>query len=61
MNNIQFSHVVSVFQDRVAPEDGYLAGYNALVQAYNLEIPKPDVLSLISHKHRQYRTAEWQV
>lgn len=61
MNNIQFSHVVSVFQDRVAPEEGYLAGYSALVQAYNLEIPKPDVLSIISHRHRQYRTNEWQV
>jgi hypothetical protein len=64
MNNMDqnhFSHLVSVFQDRKAPEEGYLAGYACLIVAYGLEVPQPDVLSIISQKHRQYKTSDWQV
>ncbi|MFD2969535.1 hypothetical protein [Sphingobacterium bambusae] len=61
MENNRFSYLVSIFQDRLMPEEGYLVGYAALIQAYGLHVPLPDVLSVISHKHRQYRNIEWQI
>lgn len=61
MENKSFSHLVSVFQERIAPEEGYLSGYAAILHAYDLQVPTPDVLSLISHKHKQYKTGQWQV
>lgn len=53
--------LVTVFLDRTTPEPGELAGYAALLQAYELAIPLPDRLAIISQKHRQYQTEEWQV
>lgn len=61
MESKHFSHLVSVFQDRMAPEEGFLVGYAALIQEYSLQVPLPEVLSIISHKHRQYSNAEWRV
>lgn len=57
--NSRFSYNVSVFQERVAPEDGMLAGYGAIIKYYDLQVPLPDRLALISPKHKQYDTDEW--
>lgn len=59
--NNRFSDIISVFQERIAPEEGYLAGYAALINSYDLKIPLPDRLALISQKHRQYETEIWNV
>src|SRR5690606_27222317 len=61
MENNHFSQLVTVFHERTAPEEVYLAGYAALLHAYDLQTPIPDVLSIISHKHKQYVTPEWRV
>lgn len=61
MENNLFSEVVSVFHERLTPEEGYIAGYAALINRYELQVPVPDVLSIISHKHKQYQTDEWRV
>lgn len=61
MEHKSFSQTVSIFHERRTPEEGWLVGYAALLNAYNLQIPIPDVLSLISHKHKHYKTEEWQV
>jgi Fic family protein len=61
LKNKSFSRLVSVFQERVAPEEGFLAGYAAILDAYDLPVPPPDVLSIISQKHKQYKTDQWQV
>src|SRR5690625_3888409 len=61
MKNNRFSRIITVFHERIAPEEGYLAGYAALLNAYNLQTPIPDVFSMISHKHKQYTTAGWRV
>lgn len=61
MNCNQFSYKITVFQGRLAPEEGYLAGYGTLLEAYGLKVPLPDRLALISHKHKQYETEEWIV
>ena len=59
--NNHFSHIVSVFQDRIAPEEGHLAGYGAIIKTLGLQVVLPDLLALISHKHKHYRTDEWLV
>lgn len=57
--NNRFSYNVSVFQERVTPENGMLAGYGAIIKHYDLQVPLPDRLALISQKHKQYETEEW--
>src|SRR5690606_33550289 len=52
---------ISVFHERVTPEEGHIVGYAALMNYYELQIPVPDVLSIISHKHKQYQADEWRV
>ena len=61
MENKSFSPIVSHFQGRVAPEEAWLAGYAALLHFYELNVPLPDRLALISQKHKQYETGEWLV
>ena len=58
-NNI--SQVISVFQERIAPEQGTLVGYGAIISAYELPVPIPLRLALISIKHRQYSSDGWMV
>jgi len=59
--NNHFSQEISIFHGIPAPETGILVGYAALIDALHLPIPIPQVLSLISLKHRQYEQAPWQV
>lgn len=61
MENKHFSHVVSALSDRTAPEEGYLVGYGAIHKTFGLQAVLPDILALISHKHKQYETPEWIV
>lgn len=61
MENNSFSPNITVFHERSAPEEGYLVGYAALLHALKLQVPLPDILSIISHKHKQYSTAQWHV
>ncbi len=61
MKNKHFSRVISILRGRTAPEQGVLAGYGAIIDAYDLPVPLPDVLSLVSSKKRQYKTPGWQV
>ncbi|MBU1718360.1 MAG: Fic family protein [Bacteroidetes bacterium] len=61
MKNKQFSQKISVFHERAVPETGTLVGYGALIEAYKLRVPLPEKISLISEKHRKYKTEEWLV
>jgi hypothetical protein len=60
-NSNSFSYLVTVFQERQTPEEGYIVGYGALLKFYGLQAPLPDRLALISQKHKQYETKEWIV
>ncbi len=55
------SPVISVFHGREAPEEGMLAGYAAIINSYNLQVPMPADISLISTKKRKYTTEGWRV
>lgn len=61
MNNNHFSLFVNVFHGRIAPEEAWLVGYGAIIEALQLEIPMPQKLSLISMKKRQYQSETWAV
>lgn len=58
-NNI--SQKINVFHGRTAPEPGNLVGYGAIIEAYELPVPMPQRLAIISQKHRQYTTDKWLV
>ncbi len=61
MKTNNFSLLITVFQERAAPEEGYLVGYGAIHRAFDLRAPLPDILALISQKHKQYTTEEWMI
>lgn len=61
MNNKGFSQTINVFHERVAPEQGNLVGYGAIIDLMKLPIPIPEWLSLISQKHKRYTKPGWQV
>ena len=53
--------LIESFQRRTLPERGYLVGYAALIAAFDLHVPLPYRLALISEKHRKYETEAWRV
>jgi Fic family protein len=56
------SHTVSVFHGRALPErEMVLVGYAALIEAYELNLPMPERLALVSRQHRRYDTESWAV
>ncbi len=57
----QISQKISVFHGVKAPEDGWIVGYGALIDSYQLSVPFPQILCLISTKHRKYATSQWRV
>ncbi|RYM33989.1 cell filamentation protein Fic [Brumimicrobium glaciale] len=61
MNYNHISQKVKIFHGRTAPEEGVLVGYGALMERFNLSVPLPDILSLISFKNRKYNERNWQV
>ena len=61
MKTNNFSQLITVFHGRIAPEEAILVGYGALIENYQLTMPMPHKLSLISKKNRRYQNDEWQV
>ena len=61
MSNNCISQKITVFKGRTVPEESFLVGYGAIILSYNLAVPIPCKLSLISQKERKYQTNEWQV
>jgi Fic family protein len=60
--NNSFSQKFSVFHNRHLPEkESVLAGYSALIQLYELQIPLPEKLSAISKKHQKYEENDWMM
>jgi hypothetical protein len=57
----RFSHKVSLFQEEKLPEEAILAGYAALINVYELEVPLPLKLAAISSRHKIYESGNWKV
>jgi hypothetical protein len=60
-NQHQFSGPVTVFQERRLPERATLAGYAALIDAYDLRVPLPRLLSATGERHRIVEEAGWRI
>ncbi|MCP3380010.1 Fic family protein [Bradyrhizobium sp. CCGUVB4N] len=56
-----FSGPVNVFRDRRLPEVATPAGYAALIDAYDLAVPVPRILSAIGTKHRIIEHGGWRI
>ena len=62
MSGKTFRQEIADFRGVLAPERGSLVGYGAILKAYDLDVPKPDNLSLISTKQNQkYSQDGWKV
>ncbi|TYP87805.1 MULTISPECIES: Fic family protein [Nitrosomonas] len=59
--NNRFSEEVSIFQERRLPEKAILAGYSALINAYDLAVPLPHKLSAIGARHKIYEEDDWYI
>lgn len=60
--NSHFSQIVSNFHGMALPETGMaLAGYCALIAYYDLLVPLPDRVAVISTKHKRYEIDRWLV
>ena len=57
----RFSGPVNVFQERRLPEKASLAGYSALIDAYDLVVPLPRKLSAIGERHRVTEEGAWRI
>ena len=55
------SDKITVFRGKIAPEEGFLVGYGAIISNFDLAVPIPSQLSLISQKDRKYQGDGWQV
>ena len=61
LDNIRFSQKINVFHGRQTPENGLLVGSGAVIDALKLSVPFPNMLAMISDKHRQYEKSGWRV
>jgi len=52
---------VKTFRGQRLPESAILAGYSALIAAYDLEVPIPRTLAAISERHKTYTETGWQI
>jgi hypothetical protein len=60
--NNRFSESVTVFRKYTLPETNMkLAGYSALINRYDLEIPLPASISATSQSHKKYKEGRWAV
>src|SRR5687767_7471210 len=59
--NKRFSEPVTIFQGRRLPERAKPAGYAALIEAYDLQVPLPITLSAIGSRHKVTEEQGWRI
>jgi Fic family protein len=59
--NTFFTQKRTVFHGQMAPEEGTIAGYAAIIDVLKLETPLPNRLMLISQKNKKYEQEGWTV
>jgi len=58
---VRFSQDAVVFHGRALPEPGKVVGYAAIIEAMELPMPIPMVITMICAKHKKYTVPGWQV
>ena len=59
--NRYFSQPLSVFHESLLPAPASPAGYAALIQAHDLKVPFPDVLTAVSPQNKSAASTEWRL
>jgi hypothetical protein len=59
--SVYLSQTAPFFHGHTSPECGTIAGYSALIHSFGLPAPLPNVITLISDRHRKYTSDVWQV
>lgn len=57
----EFFFSASVFNGLIVPEKGYIVGYAAILKKWELQMPYPSVISLVSEKNTKYENENWRV
>jgi hypothetical protein len=57
----RFSGPVTVFRGRRLPEPATPAGYSALIDAFDLTVPLPRMMSATGSRHRIKENGEWRI
>jgi hypothetical protein len=57
----RFSEAITVFHGRTLPERATPAGYAALIDAYDLKVPLPRILSATGEHHRTRIEGGWRI
>ncbi len=60
-DNIRFSGPVRILHERRLPETATPAGYAALIDAYDLEVPTPRTLMATGERHRVIERSGWRI
>jgi len=55
-----FSTPVTVFNYQKLPEEGLLAGYTAIIDAFELMLPLPNSLCALGMEHRVFEKSGWK-
>jgi len=50
-----------VFHGLIAPEQGTIVGYAAIIHYLNLEMPMPTPVALVCKQNKKYQTGEWSI
>ncbi|MCR9220030.1 MAG: Fic family protein [Alphaproteobacteria bacterium] len=61
MTGKRFSKRVSVFQESRLPEAALPVGYAALIDAYDLDVPRPRTFCAIGVRHKVYEKDGWRL
>ena len=61
MISVQISSIPFVFQAKIANEKGNIVGYAALIHCYQLAIPYPAKLAIVSVQNKKSNTTNWQI
>ncbi len=61
MENNRFSREITTFHGLIPPEKGKIVGAAAVIDSLKLELPLPDVISMVSYKHKKYESGRWKV
>ncbi len=61
MENNRFSREITTFHGLIPPEKGQVVGATAIIDSLKLELPLPNVISIVSYKHKKYESGRWKV
>jgi hypothetical protein len=60
-NSAHFLQKAPIFHGKQTPENGYIVGYAAIVDKFNLPVPMPSPIALVCLQNKNYQTEYWSI